>query len=355
MKELKSLLAVAALVATMASCSPADDRYSGFSNCAYTPTAFANTAYGYIAFASYGQWNIEKSDNSDWCTLKTTSGSGMAYYYMPVFFANNTTGSVRQVSITVRDASSNDAYVTFPIKQYATRGDGSLGTAPLVKGIKGDDGSEIAIEYDENSRPTSIKIAKGEETYRDMPIVWNDTTVTIGNSEVKFGVGYQPGSIRSETDTVGYTNNNEGSDYWTFNFEDHRSNGDYYGHGFLFESNLDKVSDPDTDTRCPDSLRYLHHYADSTVFKDFLQLSYSQTDNRCQSVDANQLLFGAKNCSPYLLLGLYRYARATKILSEAKASDGKYTIETTLNSDKSVNTMTVTDKQGGKVTYTFSY
>ncbi len=355
MRTLKSLFAVAALAVAVVSCSPVSDKYAGFTSASYTPTAYANTSHGYIAFASYGRWALEKSASSDWCTVKVTGGSAMTYNYIPVFYARNTTESARQCQITARDADESSAYVSFPLAQYATRGDGSLGTAPLVSGIKGDDGSEITIAYDTLCRPTSVKIANGETVYRNMSIVWGDTTVTIAGTSVKFNVGYQPNTIVSATDTVGYSNNYESNTLWSFIFQDRRANDDYSGHSFLFTKDLDKVSNPDTDTRCPDSLRYLHHYSDGTTVRNYLQMSYSTADNRRQSVDANQLLFGAKECSPYLLLGLFRHARATKVVSEASASDGKYTVETTLNADKSINTMTVTDKQGGKVTYTFSY
>ncbi len=355
MRRLKSLFAVAVLATTVSSCISNSDKYAGFTNGYYTPTAYANTEYGYVGFVSYGRWAIEKSANSDWCTIKVTSGSSMTQNYIPVFYTQNTTESTRSCQITARDVDESDSYISFPILQYATRGDGSLGSAPLVSGIKGDDGSEIAIVYDSQSRPTSIKITSGDVTYRNMDMVWSDSTVTIAGAKVKFNLGYQPQSIVSETDTVGYYNNYESSSRWSFSFEDHRTNDNYYGHGLLFTSNLDKVSNPDTDTRCADSLRYVHHYSDGTIVKDFLKMTYSSTDNRRQSVDANQLIFGVKECSPYLLLGLYRHARATKVVSEATADDGKYTIETTLNADKSISTMTVTDKLGGRVTYKFSY
>ncbi len=355
MRVLKMMFAVVVSAVMMVSCTSVSDKYAGFTSVNYTPTAYANTSYGYMAFASYGKWALEKSANSDWCTVKVTGGSAMTYNYIPMFYTRNTTGSARSCQMTVRDVDEGNAYVSFGVTQYATRGDGSLGTSPLVSSIKGDDGSEITIAYDTLSRPTSVKIANGETVYRNMPIVWGDTTVTIAGNTVKFSVGYLPNTIVSSTDTVGYFNNYESTTLWSFNFQDRRSNGDYYGHGFLFTKDLDKVANPDTDTRCPDSLRYLHHYSDGTIVRNFLKMSYGNVDNRCQSVDANQLIFGAKECSPYLLLGLYRYARATKVVSEATASDGKYTVETTLNADKSINTMTVTDKQGGKVAYTFSY
>ncbi len=355
MRVLKTMFVVAVVAIMMWSCTSASDKYAGFTSVNYTPTAYANTSYGHMAFASYGKWKLERSASSDWCTINVAGGNAMTYNYIPIFYSTNTTGSARSCQLTVRDVDDGGAYVTFGITQYAVRGDGSLGNAPLVSKIKGDDGSEITIAYDTLSRPTSVKIANGETVYRNMPIVWGDTTVTIAGNTVKYSVGYQPNTIVSSTDTVGYFNNYESNSLWSFNFQDRRSGGDYYGHGFLFTKDLDKVSNPDTDTRCSDSLRYIHHYSDGTIVRNFLKMSYSNVDNRCQSVDANQLLFGAKECSPYLLLGLYRYARATKVVSEATASDGKYTVETTINADKSIHTMTVTDKQGGKVTYTFSY
>ena len=91
------------------------------------------------------------------------------------------------------------------------------------------------------------------------------------------------------------------------------------------------------------------------VVREDMKPTYSQNSNRCQSVDVNQLLLGVEECNPYQLIALFRDARCSYIIAEAATANGKYVVETTLNADKSVNTMTVTDKDGGKVKYTFIY
>lgn len=153
MRVLKMMFAVAMLAIVTVSCSSVSDKYAGFTSVNYTPTAYANTRYGHIAFASYGKWTLEKGAATDWCTINVTGGNAMTYNYIPVFYSKNATESARQCQITVRDVDDGDAYVSFGITQYAVRGDGSLGSSPLVSEIKGDDGSCITIAYDTLSRP----------------------------------------------------------------------------------------------------------------------------------------------------------------------------------------------------------
>ena len=104
-----------------------------------------------------------------------------------------------------------------------------------------------------------------------------------------------------------------------------------------------------------DSLKYIRQWnGDDEKYKEELGLFYSQKDNRCQSVDVNQLLLGFAECQPMQLLSLFRYTRSTSILSEARSSKGNVEVQTELNSDKSVRMMTV--KRGTQTTtYTFEY
>jgi hypothetical protein len=89
-----------------------------------------------------------------------------------------------------------------------------------------------------------------------------------------------------------------------------------------------------------------------------LELTYGQMDNRCQSIDANQLVRGVEECDPYLLASLFRYTRSTSILTKAKGKKGddevEYNVITQLNANKSINTMTVSDGVQN-ITYTFNY
>ncbi|MBQ9356410.1 MAG: hypothetical protein IJT98_03880 [Prevotella sp.] len=119
----------------------------------------------------------------------------------------------------------------------------------------------------------------------------------------------------------------------------------------------------------PDSL----HRADSLTIinktKEFnvterLKMYYSQADNRHQSVDANQIVFGAEQCDPYQLLSLFRYTRSTSIVSKIEhLGDQTYDVTVKLNADNSVAEMTVRQTQywlGAPptvtdITYTFEY
>lgn len=356
MKGLTKKLLVAALVAPLlSSCFDNEgNSYAGFSQVQTSATAYANNTVGRLAFMSYGDWTLTLTSGSDWLTPKTTKGQGMAIYSIAVDIKMNTTGSARTARLYLED-TSGDANMSFGMGQYATRGDGSMGSAPLVSTITGDDGSLVDISYDNLCRPTAVSIKKGETLYRNLTLQWADSTLTVGGMSASLNSGYQPSALTSQTDTVGLFSQSylPTGENQAFNFIESKNNGsEYAAQGILMIGQ--SLTDPDGDRQI-DSLRYIHHYANGTTVREFMKLSYAATDNRYQSVDANQLLLGAEECNPYLLLGLFRSARSTKMISSAATSDGTFKVETTLNSDKSINTMTVTDKQGNKTTYTFAY
>lgn len=352
---LKQMLVAASVAPMMMSClSNEGNSYAGFTSVEISSTAYANTTVGYLSFMSYGDWTLTLRSGSDWLAPSLTQGNGMAIYSMPVTFAMNTTGEGRTAELYLED-TSGDANMSFGMGQYATRGDGSYGYAPLVKSISGSDGSEIQIDYDSHCRPTKLIIKKGDTTYRDMAFTWGDSTLTVGELQASLGSGFQPGELTSETDTVGLFSQ---SFYPTganqvFSFIERKNlSAEYAVQSILM---LDQtLTDPDGDRQI-DSLRYLHHYSDGSEVREYMKLSYGDCDNRQQSVDANQLIFGVEECNPYLLVGLYRYARSTKMISTAATDSGDFTMAATLNSDKSVSTLTVTDKSGQKTTYAFAY
>lgn len=352
---MKQLLAAAAVAPLMMSClNNEGNSYAGFTSVETSSTAYANTTVGHLGFMSYGNWTLTLRSGSDWLTPSITQGNGMAIYSMPVTIKMNTTGEGRTAELYLED-TSGDANMSFGMGQYATRGDGSYGYAPLVKSITGSDGSDIQIDYDSHCRPTKLVMKKGDTTYRNIDFTWGDSTLTAGELYASLGSGFQPGELTSETDTVGLFSQ---SFYPTganqvFNYAEYKN----YSAEFAVQAILmldQTLSDPDGE-RHIDSLRYLHCYPDGSEVREYMKLSYGDYDNRKQSVDANQLLLGIEECSPYLLVGLYRSARSTKLISTAATDSGNYSVEATLNSDKSVNTMTVTDKSGAAITYTFAY
>lgn len=352
---LKKMLAAATVAPLMMSCLSNDgNSYAGFTSVETSSTAYANTTVGHLGFMSYGDWTLTLRSGSDWLTPSLTKGNGMAIYSMPLTFTMNTTGEGRTAEIYLED-TSGDANLSFGMGQYATRGDGSYGYAPLVKSVSGSDGSEIQIDYDSQCRPTKLVIKKGDTTYRDLAFTWGDSTLTVGGLQASLGSGFQPGELTSETDTVGLFSQ---SFYPTganqvFSFIERKNLSAEYAVQSILMLNQ-TLSDPDGDWQI-DSLRYLHHYSDGSEVREYMKLSYSDSENRQQSVDVNQLILGIEECNPYLLVGLFRSARSTKIISTAATDSGNYTVAATLNSDKSVNTLAVTDKSGQTATYTFAY
>lgn len=348
----------------LTSCLSEGNSMAGFSAVKHNATAYANTYSGYVQFMSYGNWRIDMHSGGDWLKLDTLRGVGMAIYTIPVRYQKNTTGAVRTANMYLYDTDESDANTSFSMSQYATRGDGSMGSAPLVKTITGDDGSTISISYDSDCRPTRLSIKKGELMLRSLTFIWGDTTVTVNNSlNSTITIGYQPKFLSSSTDTVQCYISSMVSQKSTFGytFEERRDlSSEYTGAAMLFEnahpityvSGVDYNPDGDWEV---DSLRYLHHRSDNTEFRQYAKIAYNGIDNRYQSVDVNQLVFGVEECNPYLLLGLFRSARSTKIFSTATTDGGTYTFTTTLNADKSVNTLAVTDTAGNTVTYTFEY
>ena len=355
MKELKILLFGLLIAPTFVACT--NDDTGSFPIGTYTRDVYANTPKGVISVACTNDWTMTITNGATWCTPDIKEGKGNFLYSIPVTYSTNTTHQMRTANFHCQANNNSDVKWDFTMLQYATRGDGSYGDAGLVSSIDGTDGSKISITYDDISRPTSIKMTLNETTLRDMSFVWSDSLLTINNSlKGTISRSYQPESLLSETDTVLYTNFS--ADYqknFSFNVEDHRK-GEYSGQGLYFAKQSENFSFPDN-SRLADSLKYYHSYADGQKFQESLGIKYSDNDNRMQSVDVNQLLFGIKECSPYQLVGLFRRGRSTQIMSEAKSSidGGVYYVSAQLNSDKSVHKLTVTDKQGNQVVYTFTY
>ncbi|MGN1263298.1 MAG: hypothetical protein ACI4TW_04615 [Prevotella sp.] len=357
MKTLKVLLATALVMPMLTACLDDDNTASGFSGLGIT-VPYANSTSGYLTFAALGDWHITQSTGNDWCTISTMQGEGNMIYGLPMTFTQNRTGVARISNFQLIDDNESDVYVNFMVSQYATRGDGTFGEAPLVKTVTGDDGSYIEVTYDENCLPRTLKMAKGASTLHDMTINYSETdslfSVILDGKKLQgsYNEAFQPTTLLSETDTVGYREQLSLGDFYAFNFEERHAGGEYQAQSLLLTEDWSFA--PDREHRA-DSLSYARRYADGTKYLERLRLEYSDNDNRYQSLDVNQLLLGIDECSPYLLLSLYKYARNSRIISAAVTGDKKYTVETTLNADRSVKTMAVTDKQGNKVTYTFTY
>ncbi len=348
---------MAALIPMLASCLNDDSGSAGFGSMSGF-SGYANNTKGYVSFAALGDWTLTQRTGADWCKVERMSGKGNYYYTIPTTFEVNRTGKIRYAEFHLEDDNESKAYVDFSLFQTATRGDGSLGSAPLVKTITGDDGTDISIAYDGNDLPTDILVKKDGATLHDLAFSYNekDTTITVRSSggyiSGKYVLGYQLTELKSENDTIAL-----GQDIFynsvAIGITHSRRGGEVSGMSQLYLKGQRFGAD---DEHSADSLKYYHRYADGRdTYTEALELKMSETSNRNQSVDVNQLILGVSECNPYMLVPFFRNMRNSFIISEAKGADGKYTVATELNADKSVATMTVTDKKGRAVKYTFEY
>ena len=366
MKTSKTILGLLGVAAMATSCLNNDEAYNaGF--VFYRPdrpvtTFFANNRADSIIFFSYGDWVIRNAnyDNS-WVTLPFMSGKGEVWNVGRVDLAENTTGKSRVAGFSITDANHPSAGSSaFYYLQTATRGDGSLGFAPDVKTITGSDGSDFAFTYDALHRPTALLMKKSGNVVRQLTIAYNDIdslmTVADGTltyDRTRYGRSYQADQLKTDDDLVGcFVVENVYMGYYMSNRFDyrriHRSQNDTTAIRYIFPKQgvsllVDSLHNADS----------LYYYKNN-VLQQRYGLAYSQADNRCQTVDANQLIFGFDNCDPYLLLSMFSIARNSNIIEVAKADSGEIRVATELNADKSVASMTVT-RGSETVTYTFDY
>ncbi|MDE5784290.1 MAG: hypothetical protein K2J86_06485 [Prevotella sp.] len=352
------------------SCLDDNDGYnSGFTMLATkSKVLYANNTSDSLYVHGLGPWQLQPLDDSKWCTMDRTSGDGYVFYSIGMKLQMNTTGKQRQIPFTIFDTRHTDTGITFQLKQMATRGDGSLGNAALVKTIESTDGYTAQIEYDSKARPVSYVLTGNDGSTDRMTINYDELagqiTVNHNNSVMtgKIDNSYQPTQLVGTTDTVAYkeqyySNGMPISYNYAFNFVASNATKGIQAYSYLLSSeHHPKGQSLSADSlHVADSVRYVHqNKINDTKLVEMLALNYGPNDNRCQSVDVNQLLLGFKECHPMQLLSLFRYTRSTSIVSEAKSVDGNINVTTTLNDDKSVRMMTV-ERGVTSVTYTFTY
>lgn len=365
MKTIKTFL-LAMICISMAACMSNDDSYqAGFPMLA-TKYAYryANNTSDTLFVQSYGSWSITRtSAGGEWCTPTIMQGGGYTTYGIVLNFSQNETGSQRSASFRISDKEhAEDAYVDFNITQQATRGDGSLGNARLVKSVTGSDNSLIDISYDEACRPLTFQLSKDNSVLTYITFSYNDKTgvmtATSNNQQLTASCknDYQPISkLSSANETVAYLEQdyfNLTSNHYAFNIEHRKGDGSYDGYSYLL---LDRSTLAPDKLHNADSLCYTRGKNEAIIETLRMKPSYSQYDNRCQSLDVNQLLLGVERCNPYMLLSLFRTARNTSIFDVVKVNGGSdIKFSTTLNNDKSVKELAVS--QGSDtITYTFEY
>lgn len=413
MKIIKTIFAAMAAVALVASCE--EQEPSSFYSIQVALPHTGNYPIGYkyaneysdsLKFLSYSPWKIEQTEGDEgFVTINgQTSGKGNMIVSYGVTLSENTTGKSRFATYQIVDSEdASRAKAAFRYIQFATRQDGALGNAAEVKNISGSDGSNIDITYDNRHRPLSISMSAGDMkreitfTYDD-----NDNNVTATQSKYEFSYAdtlftynnvklngsymdrflpnvnsyiYQPRMLMtlnsSETALVNTFNDTRNYIKQTMAYQAFSNNGIEYSfaNGFMVKNSIGNKfaqaigvyyngkSDLNVDNIYKaDSIGIERVYSDHKHKSEIYKLSYSDISNRMTTVDANQLMEGVANCDPYLLLSFYKLARQSYVFAKAEGKKGaRYTFDTKANADGSIKTLAVTDINGNKITYTFSY
>lgn len=413
MKIIKTIITASVLAATLAACDKAEPTsyytiqialpYTGGYPIGY---AYATDQADSLKFLSTSPWVIEhiNGDNSFVTIDGSLSGKANVVMAYGVRFSENTTGKSRFATYRIVDSDdAGNAQASFRFVQYATRPDGSLGTAADVKTIKGSDGSTIDISYDAKHRPTALAMsAEGMErqltfsyddlentvtvrqpryqfTYADTLYTLNNLTLT-GSYETRYlpdltSYIFQPRMLMeltsNEASLVNTVEDSRVNVSQTMAYKAF-TNGLYdysFSNGFMVQNIIGskflqaygyyyngKGSLQVDSLHCADSIAVERIFPDHSHKAETFKMTYSGVDNRMTSVDVNQLVGGVANCDPYMLLSFYKLARQTSVVAKAEGKKGTvFTVATETNANGSVRTMTVTDHKGNKITYTFEY
>lgn len=413
MKIIKTIFAAMAAVALVASCEKQEP--SSFYSIQVALPHTGNYPIGYkyaneysdsLKFLSYSPWKIEQTEGDEgFVTINgQTSGKGNMIVSYGVTLSENTTGKSRFATYQIVDSEdASRAKATLRYVQFATRQDGALGNAAEVKNISGSDGSNIDITYDNRHRPLSISMSAGDMK-REITFAYDDyeNTVTATQSKYEFSYAdtlftynnvklngsyedcflpnvnsyiYQPRLLMtlnsSETALVNTFNDTRNYIKQTMAYQAFSNNGIEYSfaNGFMVKNSIgnkfaqaigvyyNSKSNLDVDNIYKaDSIGVERVYSDNKHKSEMYKLSFSNISNRMTTVDANQLMEGVANCDPYLLLSFYKLARQSYVFAKAEGRKGaRYTFDTKANADGSIKTLAVTDINGNKITYTFSY
>lgn len=413
MKIIKTIFAAMAAVALVASCE--EQEPSSFYSIQVALPHTGNYPIGYkyaneysdsLKFLSYSPWKIEQTEGDEgFVTINgQTSGKGNMIVSYGVTLSENTTGKSRFATYQIVDSEdASRAKATLRYVQFATRQDGALGNAAEVKNISGSDGSNIDITYDNRHRPLSISMSAGDMK-REITFAYDDydNTVTATQSKYEFSYAdtlftynnvklngsykdcflpnvnsyiYQPRMLMTldsnEASLVNTFNDTRNYIKQTMAYQAFSNNGIEYSfaNGFMVKNSIgnkfaqaigvyyNSKSNLDVDSIYKaDSIGVERVYSDNKHKSEMYKLSFSDISNRMTTVDANQLMEGVANCDPYLLLSFYKLARQSYVFAKAEGKKGaRYTFDTKANADGSIKTLAVTDINGNKTTYTFSY
>lgn len=413
MKIIKTIFAAMAAVALVASCEKQEPS-SFYSIQVILPSTgnypigykYANESSDSLKFVSYSPWKIEQTAGDEgFVTINgKTSGKQNVLVSYGVNFSENTTGKSRFATYQIVDSEdASRAKASLRYVQFATRQDGALGNAAEVKNISGSDGSNIDITYDLRHRPLSISMSAGDMK-REITFAYDDyeNTVTATQSKYEFSYAdtlftynnvklngsyedcflpnvnsyiYQPRMLMTldsnEASLVNTFNDTRSNTKQAMAYQAFSNNGIEYSfaNGFMVKNSIgnkfaqaigvyyNSKSNLDVDSIYKaDSIGVERVYSDNKHKSEMYKLSFSNISNRMTTVDANQLMEGVANCDPYLLLSFYKLARQSYVFAKAEGRKGaRYTFDTKANADGWIKTLAVTDANGNKTTYTFSY
>lgn len=413
MKIIKTIFAAMAAVALVASCE--EQEPSSFYSIQVALPHTGNYPIGYkyaneysdsLKFLSYSPWKIEQTEGDEgFVTINgQTSGKGNMIVSYGVTLSENTTDKSRFATFQIVDSEdASRAKASLRYVQFATRQDGAMGNAAEVKNISGSDGSNIDITYDNRHRPLSISMSAGDMK-REITFAYDDyeNTVTATQSKYEFSYAdtlftynnvklngsyldrflpnvnsyiYQPRMLMTldsnEASLVNTFNDTRSNTKQAMAYQAFSNNGYEYSfaNGFMVKNSIGNKfaqaigvyyngkSKLDVDSIYKaDSIGVERIYSDHKHKSEMYKLSFSNISNRMTTVDANQLMEGVANCDPYLLLSFYKLARQSYVFAKAEGKKGaRYTFDTKANADGSIKTLAVTDINGNKTTYTFSY
>ena len=421
MKTKKTIKTVAAMLTTallLVACDKAEPSRSYFiqlqkprTGDSYMGVRYANEISDSVVFYSSTSWAITAyMGAATWLKFNgEMSGKGEQLVKLGVTMEPNKTGSMREAyyraSITGTD---EEAYATFAFQQLATRIDGTMGNAPLVKQIDGSDGSRIDIDWDEMSRPTHITMKAGLKdldmgiTYREQSsgsvevtfntnkniFVYGDTTYSVNNltttglmEDSRFNgtknviliprlfTGFEKtgdasmqkqafdgkseyASVRNEG---GYSAFGDG--LYNVSFENALMVRMLLGgfttiYGVYYNGKFQLYADEE---HRADSIAVVRISSNGNSRYEKYDLEYSNIDGRSTSVDVNQLIEGVEQCDPLMLLSFFKLARQTSVIKKATGRYNTYTVDAKTRSDGSVESMTVKDKNGKEIVYTLRY
>ncbi|MBR5062336.1 MAG: hypothetical protein IKX24_09390 [Prevotella sp.] len=369
---------------------------------------YANQTQDSLVFFSNRPWEITVfNGDASWIDIHgEMKGKAYTECHYGVTFTQNNTGKARYTTFRITDSESPDkAYASLAYQQYATRIDGSWGNTPLVNSVTDNDGGRIDIVYDDFARPISFSLKKGDvektlkmsyddrertvlvtETnqfvYKDTVYLLNQASLNGVYRELSFAGNentfYDPYCLTSlatdapatmrcivDGDIKRTVNAAHAVEYRSFyinevypvSFENAfkvlDQCGNFYTlYGIYYNGNGSLVID---DSHVADSMVVYRHYPDNRNIYETYTLTYGNVSNCATNIDVNHLVEGIENANPFMLLSMFRMARFTQVIAEAKGKYNSYQVETTANGDSSIRTMTVRNQNGAAITYNFTY